>query len=150
MIPNAPKIDAEPPSIDRCKDQLRQPMSPEDRSIRRAGWELFGSVQNYESTSVIMAMSGVDGMCRPLGYQGFIFVEGQLAGTISPKPMNSRTDAEIDRIFLTNANSLFVEFKRYSKTDPLCCPSGMNRVSFKIEPKEAKPLLIPLNVTTKN
>lgn len=93
-------------------------------------------------------MSGVDGMCRPLGYQAFVFVEGQLAGTLSPQPMNSRTDGDISRIFLTSSSSLWVEYKRYQESDALCCASGMSRVSFKIEPKAAKPLLIPVDVTT--
>ena len=97
-----------------------------------------------------MAMSGVDGMCRPLGYQAFVFVEGQFAGTLSPKPINSRTDGDIDRVFLTSSSSVLVEFKRYSQTDALCCPSAMNRVSFTIKPQDAKPILIPLNVTTAN
>lgn len=93
-------------------------------------------------------MSGVDGMCRPLGYQGFVFVEGQFAGTLSPKAMNSRLDGDISRIFLTSPSTLFVEYKRYNENDALCCPSATSRVSFKIEPKDAKPLLIPLEVAT--
>ena len=111
---------------------------------------MFGATQVYNSTSVIMAMSGVDGMCRPLAYQAFVFVEGQFAGTLSPKPMNSRLDGDIERIFLINSDSILVEFKRYSKTDPLCCSSAISRVSFAIEPQEAKPVLIPLSVTTEN
>lgn len=94
-------------------------------------------------------MSGVDGMCRPLGYQGFVFLGEQFAGTLSPQPMNSRTDGDISRIFLTNSSRLWVEYKRYNSSDPLCCPSGISRVFFNIEPKDAKPLLIPVEVMTK-
>ncbi|MEA5511638.1 LppP/LprE family lipoprotein [Crocosphaera sp. UHCC 0190] len=150
MIPNAPKIDAEPPSIDRCKNQLREAKTDQEKAIIRAGWDLFGPIQTYDKTSVITAMSGVDGMCRPLGYQAFVFVEGQFAGTLSPETMNSRLDGDISRIFLTSPSSLFVEYKRYRESDPLCCPSGTNRVDFKIEPKDAKPFLVPVNVTTEN
>lgn len=107
-------------------------------------------MQVYDSTSVITAMSGVDGMCRPLGYQGFIFVEGQFAGTLSPDPMNSRTDGDIERIFLTSASSLWVNFKRYSKTDALCCPSAINRVTFTIEPQNAKPIVTPVTVSSES
>jgi hypothetical protein len=150
MIPNAPKIDADIPSIDRCKEQLREAKTLQERAIIKAGWELFGSVQTYNETTVITAMSGVDGMCRPLGYQAFVFVEEQFAGTLSPQVINSRTDGDISRIFLTSSSSLFVEYKRYNESDPLCCASGMSRVSFKIEPKQAKPLLIPVEITTEN
>ncbi|ACB49472.1 unknown [Crocosphaera subtropica ATCC 51142] len=146
MIPNAPKIDAELPSVDRCKDQLREAKTPQERAIIRAGWELFGPRQTYDETIVITAMSGVDGMCRPLGYQAFVFVGEQFAGTLSPQPMNSRTDGDMARIFLTSPSSLFVEYKRYDNDDPLCCPSGMNRVLFTIEPNNAKPLLIPIEI----
>ncbi len=150
MIPNAPKIDADLPSIDRCKEQLREAKTPQERSIIKAGWELFGPVQTYDKTTVITAMSGVDGRCRPLGYQAFVFVTEQFAGTLSPQAMNSRTDGDIYRILLTSSSHLFVEYKRYNESDPLCCASGMGRVSFKIEPKEAKPLLIPVDVATED
>ena len=91
-------------------------------------------------------MSGVDGMCGPLGYQAFVFVGEQFAGTLSPQPMNSRTDGDISRIFLNNSSDLLVEYKRYDNNDPLCCPSGITRLSFKIEPKNAQPLLSPVRL----
>ena len=47
------------------------------------------------------------------------------------------------RIFLTSSSHILVDYKRYQESDPLCCPSAMNQVSFKIEPREAKPFLIP-------
>ena len=150
VIPNAPKIDADPPSIERCQDQLREAKSPQEKAITRAGWDLYGPVQIYDTTTVVTAMSGVDGMCRPLGYQAFVFVEGQFAGTLSPKVLNSRLDGDISRIFLSSSSQLWVEYKRYQESDPLCCPSGISRVSFKIEPREAKPLLIPVEVTTED
>ena len=150
MIPNAPKIDADVPSVDRCQDQLREAKTPQERSIIKAGWELFGPIQTYNETIVITAMSGVDGMCRPLGYQAFVFVGEQFAGTLSPQSMNSRTDGDIARILLTDSSNLFVEYKRYNESDPLCCASGMSRVSFNIVPREAKPLLIPVEVVTKD
>ena len=150
MIPNAPKIDADLPSVDRCKDQLREAKTPQERAIIKAGWELFGPQQIYNETTVITAMSGVDGMCRPLGYQAFVFVGEQFAGALSPQPMNSRTDGDISQIFLTSSSSLFVEYKRYNNSDPLCCPSQISRVLFKIEPKNAQPLLIPVEVITEN
>ena len=58
--------------------------------------------------------------------------------------MNSRTDGDISRIFLNNSSGLLIEYKRYNTNDPLCCPSVITRVLFKIEPKNAQPLLIPV------
>ena len=40
---------------------------------------------------MISGLAAYDGMCRPLGYQSFVFVDGVFAGTVSPEPMNSRT-----------------------------------------------------------
>ncbi len=149
MIPNAPKIDADLPTVDRCKEQLREAKTSQERAIIKAGWELFGPQQTYNETTIITAMSGVDGMCRPLGYQAFVFVGEQFAGTLSPQPMNSRTDGDISRIFLTSSSRLWVEYKRYNGEDPLCCPSEISRVFFNIEPKDAQPLLIPVEIFLK-
>ncbi|MEL4895005.1 LppP/LprE family lipoprotein [Crocosphaera sp. Alani8] len=112
----------------------------------KAGWELFGPQQTYDQTTVITAMSGVDGMCRPLGYQAFVFVGEQFAGTLSPKPMNSRQDGDIARIFINSADRLLVEYKRYISGDPLCCPSSTSQVLFNIEPKDAQPILVPAQI----
>ena len=76
---------------------------------------LYGSVQSYGLTRVVTAMSGVDGMCRPLGYQAFIYWEGRYAGTLSPTPMNSRTDGAITNIRLVSGTRIFAEFARYAE-----------------------------------
>jgi hypothetical protein len=72
----------------RCRDFVRQADSPSERALVRAGWLLYGQVQYYGYTKVVTAMSGVDGMCRPLGYQAFVYWEGRYAGTLSPVAMN--------------------------------------------------------------
>lgn len=68
----------------RCGDLVRQPDSPAERALVRAGWVLYGPVQYYGLTKAVTAMSGVDAMCRPLGYQAFIYWEGRYAGTLAP------------------------------------------------------------------
>src|SRR5688500_12711095 len=67
----------------RCSEQIRQPESDAERALVRAGWLLYGPVQSYGTTKVVTAMSGVDGMCRPLGYNAFIYWDGRYAGTLS-------------------------------------------------------------------
>lgn len=69
---------------------------------------LYGAVQSYGPTKVVTAMSGFDGMCRPLGYQAFVCWEGRYAGTLSPAAMNSRTDGMLMNIRLVSATPVIV------------------------------------------
>ena len=73
----------------RCREEVRQPASAAERAVVRKGWKLYGPVQSYGTTIVFTALAGFDGMCRPLGYQAFLYSEGRYAGTLSPVPMNS-------------------------------------------------------------
>jgi hypothetical protein len=86
-------------------------------------------------------------MCRPLGYNEFVFVDGQFAGTISPDLMDSRTDGVGDVRFFAVKDMLAAEFQRYSATDPLCCPSGSATVFYQVTRTPAGPVLVPQNVT---
>lgn len=146
-IPKA-AIVGEPVTTGRCKEMVRQPTTPEDKAVAAAGWTLYNPYQLFSGTSVVSAMSGVDGMCRPLGYQDFVFVDGKFAGTLSPTPMDSRTDGALDRLFFVNASRLSAEFRRYSQADALCCPSRTSTVSYKIERQKNLPVVVPVNVTT--
>jgi hypothetical protein len=71
-------------------------------------------------------------MCRPRQYQAFVFVRGAFAGTLSPRPMDSRSDGAIGHFFLQNSTALVAEYERYTSTDPLCCPSSRSTVVFQI------------------
>jgi hypothetical protein len=93
-------------------------------------------------------MSGVDGMCRPMGYQDFVFVDGKFAGTLSPRPMDSRTDGASQRIVLQNSDRIIVVFNRYKDTDPLCCPSQLSRVVYQIETVSGLPVVVPKEAET--
>jgi hypothetical protein len=118
--------------------------------VADAGWAPFGPAPRESGTVVILGMTAVDGMCRPLGFQAFMFVDGHFAGTLSPVPMDSRTDGVESRIELTGPADLTVEFSRYAATDPLCCPSGLSRVTYRIERPGpgSDPVLVPVQVAT--
>ncbi|MGK7944600.1 MAG: LppP/LprE family lipoprotein [Microcystaceae cyanobacterium] len=144
-IPQAPKND-EYSNLERCGEQARQPSTPEDQALVKAGWTLFGPIQVYGKTTLRSAMSNADGMCRPMGYQEFVFVEGKFAGTLSPIPMSSRTDGSAIRTYIPQENRLTTVFNRYSATDALCCPSRTNNVSYTIEYQKGKPVVIPQQI----
>lgn len=142
-VPKAASGDYEPGVDPRCKETLRAPETAADRQLVAAGWKLFGSVQSYSGTSIIKAMSGVDGMCRPMGFHSFVFVGGAFAGTLTPTPMSSRSDGVESQVWLTSPTSLMAEFSRYKDTDPLCCPSGKAGAQYHVKRTAQGPVLVP-------
>lgn len=129
-IPAAPKTQGK---VDpRCKEQARQPELDGDKRLREQGWDLVGPYQGGWQVVVIRATAGYDGMCRPQQYQDFVFVRGVFAGTLSPQPMDSRTDGAVGRVSLQGNNQLTAEYTRYAATDALCCPSKSTSVVFEI------------------
>jgi hypothetical protein len=145
-IPQAPA-----PTFDEfsaCKGLIRQPAGDEDRAVVAAGWQLVGAAQTLSGTTLIVAESGADGMCRPRAYQEFVFVNEHFAGTISPVPMNSREDGSTGPPEIVRPDSLTISFNRYKNTDALCCPSSETRVTYKIETVNGLPLLVPLSAAT--
>jgi hypothetical protein len=148
-IPQAPRNDSYD-NIESCRQQARNPSTPEDEALVKAGWILFGPIQVYGETSVRSAMSNADGMCRPMGYQEFIFVDGKFAGTLSPIPMYSRTDGSAVRTYLPQENRLTTVFNRYNQDDALCCPSRTSNVSYIIEYQKGMPIVIPQQIYTEN
>jgi hypothetical protein len=146
-IPKAPNK-LPPLEISRCHPLSRKPATREDRAAAKAGWVLFGAVDTFSGTTIVMGESGVDGMCRPLGYQVFVFVDGHFAGTLSPHPMNSREDGSLQPVELYRPDNLLGRFSRYKESDPLCCPSAVSTVGFEIVRGASGPLVIPKNVDT--
>jgi hypothetical protein len=142
-IPGAPKIagDADP----RCRETMRPPQLDEDKRVRAQGWNLVGAYQGGWEILVIRGTAGYDGMCRPRQYQDFVFVRGAFAGTLSPQPMESRTDGALGRVSLQSAARLTVEYARYAAKDALCCPSRTTSVVFEFAPDG---LLRPVSAST--
>lgn len=145
-FPKLPRPTTDNSAIDkRCLLQVRPPTSPAEQALVRQGWKLYGSVQSYGLTQVVTATSSFDGMCRPIQYHAFVYWEGRYAGTLSPVPMDSRTDGALSDIRLTSTTSLSAEFNRYRQSDPLCCPSGISTVLFDLKPDDV-PDLGPVSV----
>ncbi|HZQ55481.1 MAG TPA: META domain-containing protein [Bryobacteraceae bacterium] len=143
-IPAAPRTRG--PMDARCRTLARPAELPEDRRLQEQGWELFGAYQGGWRTLVIRATASYDGMCRPRQHQAFVFVRGVFAGTLSPQPMDSRSDGALSRITLESDTRLSAEYLRYAAGDALCCPSRATGVQFEIG-REA-PILRPLSAST--
>jgi hypothetical protein len=143
-VPAAPKLQG---AVDpRCRELARPPQSEEDRQVRDQGWDLVGAYQGGWQILVVRATAGYDGMCRPRQYQAFVFVRGMFTGTLSPSPMESRSDGALGQVFLQSSSRLTAEYARYSPTDPLCCPSRTTSVEFDIANDAA--VLRPVSAST--
>ena len=119
-IPAAPKMPAA--GDPRCRDGARPAQLDEDKRLRDLGWHLVGAYQGGWQTLVIRATAGYDGMCRPREFQDFVFVRGLFAGTLSPHPMDSRTDGALSRVTLRSSSELIAEYARYTKADRCVVP----------------------------
>ena len=129
-VPAAPRTLA--PIEAQCRTQVRTPESIADRAVTRAGWSLFGPTQMFGPVTVVTAMAGVDGMCRPMQYNAFVFVRDRFAGTLAPEPMDARSDGSLGDVRLSSPTELGAEFARYTSRDPLCCPSQTSTVRYTI------------------
>jgi hypothetical protein len=146
-LPKAEPRDADSLPGGACAEEIFEPTGREDKAVADAGWSVVSEPQGRAGTVVVTAATGADGMCRPLGVQAFVFVEGRFAGTLAPHPMDSRTDGILGRIQIFGP-TLRADFRRYSASDPLCCPSRTSTVSYKLETTDAGPLLVPGGVET--
>jgi hypothetical protein len=133
-VPAAPPPVGDGPDVPRCARLVRVPQSPADQAVRAAGWFLFGEPdQPLPGMTIVKADSAVDGMCRPWGYQFFVFVDGTFAGTLSPVPMNARTDGSLVRVEAAGNDQLTAHYSRYAPADPLCCPSRTSTVTYRVD-----------------
>ncbi len=126
-----------------------EPVADEEWEVADAGW-LIDSVDRYAGgLTIVRGYTGTDGMCRSMNYNDFVFVDGWFAGTISPVPMFARTDGSGYVTDVSNdGRRLTAEFARYSDTDPLCCPSRISTVTYRIDRTAAGPVLVVESVRT--
>jgi hypothetical protein len=141
-VPAAPDIDGNPDP--RCAERERPAETEVDDALIANGWRLFLPYQRGWGVTLISGLTGYDGMCRPLGYQSFVFVDGVFAGTVSPVPMDSRTTGAAIDVNLWFADHVSVEYLKYAADDPLCCASETETVEFTIEERVDGPVLNPV------
>ncbi|HXW73906.1 MAG TPA: LppP/LprE family lipoprotein [Steroidobacteraceae bacterium] len=130
----------------RCRALTRPAEIEEDKRLQERGWDLVGDFRGGWQVRIIIGTAGYDGMCRPRQYQGFVFVHGVFAGTLSPDVMDSRTDGALDQVHLDGDGRLTAEYRRYAASDPLCCPSRTTSVVFDIA--NGTPVLRPVSAST--
>jgi hypothetical protein len=147
-VPMAPALPPDTVLDPRCVEQSRPPETAEDRLTVAAGWMLIGEYRGGWGIKVVTGATHFDGMCRPQGYQVFVFAAGQFVGAVSPTTMDSRTDGAAVQTVLQGPDRLSVVFVRYADTDPLCCPSRTSSASYRIDRSGAQPVLVLTSVLT--
>ncbi|MEO6050506.1 MAG: META domain-containing protein [Pyrinomonadaceae bacterium] len=129
--------------LKRCGMVVRPATLAADKLLAKQGWTLVGDAQIFGKATAVTVATGFDGMCRPLGYQTLVFVGNSVAGTLSPGPMDSRTDSSLTNVKLVSETSLVADYVRYKDGDALCCPSKTNSVTFRIDADGKNWLLKP-------
>jgi len=132
-----------------AEERPKPTVTAETRQVAAAGW--LGAVveKSIGDTVIVSARNGADGMCRPMDYQYFVFAGGKFAGTLSPRPMNSRVDGSGWLEEKPQAKRFTVDFARYRKDDPLCCPARTSTVTYDLREGPGGPLVVPARVATK-
>ena len=150
-VPAAPTVDGN--DDPRCRETERPAETAEERAVAAKGWRLFHEYVGGWGIRVVWALAGYDGMCRPWGYQVFVFADGRLAGALSPAPMNSRTDASLTSLRLLGPAVIggplvIALFDRYADSDPLCCPTRRTTVQYRVDRSQRAPALITVSART--
>ena len=121
-----------------------------ERALAGAGWipfRVFDRQILERDIEVIGGLSAADGMCRPMHFNVFVFVNGQLAGRLSPENMDSRADSSLGgAVRLSPDDQIDAGFSRYQDKDALCCPSSHVTVRYRIDRKSTPPVVVPVNV----
>jgi hypothetical protein len=136
-IPTPLPLKCSPPLGPLPPCNTRPATEPEDRILLAHGWKLVGEVLRYGTTTVVFGASATDGMGRPEGYNGFVFVGRTFAGTLSPQIVPDSRDGvalSIYNVVLYGDTSLNATFERYDKgSSAACCPNAETSVDFTIE-----------------
>ena len=133
---------------ERCK--LTVPSSDAAKALAAAGWlaqEHFDQALERGDTEILLGLSSLDGMCRPMDFNLFVFVAGRFAGTLAPSLMSSRSDGAIGPVRFVE-DLITAEFARYKNEDALCCPSARMTVRYRIERSPNGAAVVPTDVRT--
>jgi hypothetical protein len=121
-----------------------------ERALAGAGWipfRVFDRQILERDIEIIGGLSPADAMCSPMHHNVFVFVTGQLAGTLSPQDMDSRTDSSLGgAIRVSSDDQIDAGFSRYQDKDALCCPSSHVTVRYRIDRQSTPHVVVPVNV----
>jgi hypothetical protein len=130
-----------------CTPPIVSPQSVAERAVAGAGWTVFLPESRQGNIGLVSGLASYDGMCRPMQFQIFVFVNDTFAGTLAPQPMDSRADGVIETPTASpDGASIVANYLRYSANDPACCASRVSTVTFAVGGTPA--LVVPQGVVT--
>ena len=136
--------------LTRCPDTPDVSATAAERQVGAAGWlpfHMFDRQILSGDLEIVGGLAAADGMCRPMSFNVFVFVQNRFAGTLSPAAMDSRTDGSVGgAIRVGGDGSIAAEFARYAASDALCCPSARVTVRYRIDRTGQAPLVVPVAV----
>lgn len=131
-----------------CTPPAIAPATDAERVVAAAGWTIFLKEVQQGNVALVSGLASYDGMCRPMQYQHFVFVNNTFAGTLSPTPMDSRADGAIETPTIApDGAQITANYRRYAANDPACCPSRTSTLTFAVDPTQ--PLVVPQGVATR-
>jgi hypothetical protein len=150
-LPAAKPGDEKIPDLSkRCSYSPLLQSTAGERALVKAGWIPFRVFDRQivdRDVEIIGGLAAADGMCRPMNFNVFVFVNGVLAGTLSPELMMSRTDASLGgAVRLSPDDMIDAGFARYQDKDALCCPSSHVTVRYRIDRNATPPVVAPVSV----
>lgn len=136
-----PRAGCNPPSV--------VPATIAERAVAGAGWTVFLAESRQGNVGLVAGLASYDGMCRPMQYQIFVFVNDTFAGTLSPQTMDSRADGAIETPNVSpDGTQIVANYLRYAANDPACCASRVSTLTFAIGGTPT--LAVPQGVVTRS
>jgi len=135
-----PRAGCNPPNV--------VPTTVAERAVAGAGWTVFLAESRQGNVGLVAGLASYDGMCRPMQYQLFVFVNDTFAGTLSPQTMDSRADGAIETPTVSpDGAQIVANYLRYAANDPACCASRVSTLTFALG--GTPPLVVPQGVVTR-
>ena len=79
-IPSPPAVDEDKAAVVKRCELKRPAATPQEKAVDAAGWITFWNLDQQlvrDGIEIVGGMAGADGMCRPVDYNLFVFVDGR-------------------------------------------------------------------------
>lgn len=131
-----------------CTPANVAPTTIAERAVAGAGWTVFLAESRQGNVGIVSGLASYDGMCRPMQFQIFVFVNDTFAGTLSPQTMDSRADGAIETPTVSpDGTQITANYRRYAANDAACCPSRVSTLTFAVGGTPT--LVMPQGVVTR-
>jgi hypothetical protein len=131
-----------------CTPLSVAPNTVAERAVAGAGWTVFLAESRQGNVGLVAGLASYDGMCRPMQFQIFVFVNDTFAGTLSPQTMDSSADGVIETPTVSpDGAQIVANYLRYAANDASCCASRVSTLTF--ASGGTPPLVVPQGVVTR-